>query len=177
MNIYLTKGSLDKYDCKIWRLGLRDESKICSLLFAIMWNSLFFNLWILQSTIFFNFYFYDKFSFFNLLLAILQNQLPLKYSILQSSAQVEKLKYCALQHFIEKEVKIPKRFLCVRTGSICEGWFSIDLIHCYPFISARGASLQFWNPLIPCKTPYFEDACLQLDDHGDGSTNWCGNQK
>ena len=57
---------------------------------------------------FFNFYFYDKFSFFNLLLAILQNQLPLTYSILQSSAQVEKLKYCALQHFIEKEVKITK---------------------------------------------------------------------
>ena len=176
MNIYLTKVSLDKYDCKIWRLGLRDESKICSLLFAIMWNSLFFNLWILQSTIFFNFYVYDKFSFFNLLLAILQNQLPLKYSILQSSAQVEKLKYCALQHFIEKEEKIPKRFLCVQDLFMRGGSASISsiVIHSY---QARGASLQFWNPLIPCKTPYFEDACIQLDDHGDGSTNWCGNQK
>ena len=55
------------------------------------------------------------------------------------------------------------------TGSICEGCFSIDLIHCYPFISGRGsllAILEFFDPL---QTPYFEDACLQLDDHGDAS--------
>ena len=61
------------------------------------------------------------------------------------------------------------------TGSICEGCFSIDLIHCYPFISGRGsllAILEFFDPL---QTPYFEDACLQLDVHSDDFSNWCGN--
>ena len=94
-----------------------------------------------------------NFHFFsNLLLAILQNELPLKYSIFQSSAQVEKLKYCALQHFIEKEVEIPKRFLCVQDLFLRGGTASISsiVIHSY---QARGASLQFRNPLILCKTP------------------------
>ena len=85
-------------------------------------------------------------------MAILQNELPLKYSIFQSSAQVEKLKYCALQHFIEKEVEIPKRFLCVQDLFLRGGTASISsiVIHSY---QARGASLQFRNPLILCKTP------------------------
>ena len=106
----------------------------------------------------FNIKFYDKFSFFsNLLLAILQNELPLKYSIFQSSAQVEKLKYCALQHFIEKEVKIPVTIsLC--TGSFFEGWFSIDLIHCYPFISGQGSLLAVPESFDPLQNS-FEDAC------------------
>ena len=65
---------------------------------------------------------------------------------------MEKLKYCALQHFIEKEVKIPKRFLCVQDLFLRGGTASISSIVLHSY-QARGASLQFRNPLILCKTP------------------------
>ena len=107
----------------------------------------------------FNIKFYDKFSFFsNLLLAILQNELPLKYSIFQSSAQVEKLKYCALQHFIEKEVEIPKRFLCVQDLFLRGGTASISSIVIHIFISGQGSLLAVPESFDPLQNS-FEDAC------------------